>query len=45
MDPQIKELLQILLQGKFETDKSVKNLAVAVTKSVDAADARVRRSE
>lgn len=45
MEPDIRELVQILIQGQIRTDKSVNELAMTVSKYVDAADARMRRLE
>ena len=44
-DPEIKSLFHILIESQIRTDKTVGDLAVTVTKYVDAADARMRRIE
>jgi hypothetical protein len=45
IDPDIKSLFHILIESQIRTDKTVGELAVTVTKYVDAADARMRRIE
>ena len=45
MDAELKELIQILIEGQIRTDRSLNTLAVSVTKYVDAADARMKRIE
>jgi endonuclease III len=45
MDPELKTLFQTLIEGQIRTDKSVNELATAVTKYVDTADARMKRIE
>jgi hypothetical protein len=45
MDPELKSLFHILIEGQIRTDKSVNELAVTVTRYVDAADARMKRIE
>jgi hypothetical protein len=45
MDPELKELVKVLIEGQVRTDKSLNDLAVTVIKYVDAADARMRRIE
>jgi hypothetical protein len=45
MDADLKELVTVLVEGQIRTDKSRNELAVTVTKYVDAADARMRRIE
>jgi len=43
--PGLKSLFHTLIEGQIRTDKSVNELAVTVTKYVDAADARMKRIE
>jgi hypothetical protein len=45
MDPELKALATVLLEGQIRTDRSVNELAVTVTKYVEASDARMRRLE
>jgi hypothetical protein len=45
MDPELKALFHTLIEGQIRTDKSVNELAVTVTRYVDAADARMKRIE
>jgi hypothetical protein len=45
MDAELKELIQVLIEGQIRTDRSLNTLAVSVTKYVDAADARMKRIE
>jgi hypothetical protein len=45
MDPDIKALIQVLIEGQIRTDKSVNELAVTVDQFVTAADARMKRIE
>jgi hypothetical protein len=45
MDPELKSLSHSLIEGQIRTDKSVNELAVTATRSVDAADARMKRLE
>ncbi len=44
MDPELKHLLRILIEGQTRTGKSVNELAVTITRYVDAADARMRQN-
>ncbi|HWF09261.1 MAG TPA: hypothetical protein VG297_12405 [Bryobacteraceae bacterium] len=45
MDEDLKALFQTLIEGQMRTDRSVNELAVTVSRYVDAADARMRRIE
>ena len=45
MDPELKALIQVLIEGQIRTDKSVNELTVSVTRYLDAADARLTRLE
>jgi len=45
MDEEIRELVRILVEGQIRTDKSVNELAVTVSRYVDAANARMMRIE
>jgi hypothetical protein len=45
MDPDIKSLFHILIESQMRTDKTVGDLAVIMTKYVDAADERAKRME
>ena len=45
MEPELRSLFQTLIEGQIRTDKSLNELAVIVTKYVDAADARMKRIE
>jgi hypothetical protein len=45
VDDDVKELVTILIEGQIRTDKSVNELALAVTRYVDTANARMRRIE
>ena len=43
MEPELRSLFQALIEGQIRTDKSVNELAVIVTRYVDAAEARMKR--
>ena len=45
MDEEIRELVRALIEGQIRTDKSVNELALTVTRCVDAANARMMRIE
>lgn len=45
MDPDVKELVKLLLEEQTRTAASIGDLARTVDKYVDAADARMRRIE
>jgi len=45
MDPELKALFTVLIEGQIRTDKSISSLAVTVDKHVDAADAGMKRLE
>ena len=45
MDEDLKALVTVLIEGQTRTDRSLNELAVTVTRYVDAADARMRRIE
>jgi hypothetical protein len=43
MEPELRSLFETLIEGQIRTDKSLNELAVIVTRSVDAAVARMKR--
>lgn len=45
MDEDLKTLVKALIEGQIRTDRSVNELALTVTRYVDAADARMKRLE
>jgi hypothetical protein len=45
MDPELKALFTVLIEGQIRTDKSISSLATTIDKYVSAADARMKRLE
>lgn len=45
MDPELKALFQLLIEGQLRTDQSLNTLTATVDRYVTAADARMKRIE